>query len=207
MPRAALPLLVVDGYNVIFGTPRYAALVDDDPGSGALADVAHLSRDPYGADPFVRVREVLVADVAAYAQGSFEPVVVFDAAGNLSHERPEQTPAGVRVVFSRTGEDADTLIEREVTRARHEGRGVVLVTSDNTIRYTVGGEPVTCVSSALLAADIDAANADIEVSREARSHTHMTLADRLAPEQRAKLDALLGRPDAAAPERGRRRSG
>lgn len=193
MSARSLPLLVVDGYNVIFGTERYARLVDAAPRAGEMSDVAHLSRDPYGEDPFDRVREVLVSDVAAYAQGSYEPVVVFDAGHNLSGERPDLSRAGVRVVFTRTGEDADTLIEREVTRARHDGREVVLVTSDNTIRYTVGGEPVTCVSSALLAANIEATNADIEESRAARAHAHLTLADRLAPEQRAKLDALLGR--------------
>ena len=126
MPRRSrLALLVVDGYNVVHGTPRYASgSIDEHAGAGALADVAHLSRDPYGHDPFDRAREALVADVAAYAQGSYEPVVVFDAAGNLSSERPNWSTAGVRVVFSRTGESADTVIERLVTEGApcREGR-------------------------------------------------------------------------------------
>ena len=138
MRKGALPLLVVDGYNVIHGTPRYAEMIDEHAGAGALADVAHLSRDPYGHDPFDRVRQVLVADVAAYAQRSYEPVIVFDGSGNLSENRPDFSRAGVRVVFSRTGEDADTVIERLVTKARHDDRDVLLVTSDNTIRFTVG---------------------------------------------------------------------
>ena len=191
--RTRLALLVVDGYNVVHGTPRYAALIDEHAGAGALADVAHLSRDPYGHDPFDRVRQVLVADVAAYAQRSFEPVIVFDASGNLSEDRPDFSRAGVRVVFSRTGEDADTVIERLVTKARREDRDVLLVTSDNTIRFTVGGVPVTTVSSQLLAHDIDAVRADVATSYEERSHTHLTLADRLSPEQREKLNRMLGR--------------
>ena len=112
-----LPLLVVDGYNVIYGTTRYQGLIDEHAGAGALADVASLSRDPYGHDPFERAREALITDVAAYAQGSYDPVIVFDAAGNLSEERPDFSRAGVKVVFSKTGESADSVIERLATRA------------------------------------------------------------------------------------------
>ncbi|MBQ3283319.1 MAG: NYN domain-containing protein [Atopobiaceae bacterium] len=186
-------LLVVDGYNVIHGNARYQALIDEHAGAGALADVAHLSRDPYGHDPYERAREALVTDVAAYAQGSYEPVVVYDGAGNLNPERPNRPVAGVEVVFSRTGESADTVIERLVTKARGEGRDVLLVTSDNTIRFTVGGIPVTTVSSQLLAADIEIVDRDVSVLREERTHGRLTLADRLDPATRAKLDKLLGR--------------
>ena len=187
-----LPLLVVDGYNVIYGTGRYELMIDEHAGAGALADVAHLSRDPYGHDPFDRAREALIADVAAYAQGSYDSVIVFDGAGNLSEERPNFSRAGVRVLFSRTGESADTEIERLVTRARHQGRDVLLVTSDNTIKFTVGGVPVTTVSSQLLARNIEVTSADIATAREERSYSHMTLQDRLSPEQREKLRKLLG---------------
>lgn len=187
------PLLVVDGYNVIYGTTRYQGLIDEHAGAGALADVASLSRDPYGHDPFERAREALITDVAAYAQGSYEPVIVFDAAGNLSDERPDFSRAGVRVLFSRTGESADALIERLATKARRQMRDVLLVTSDNTIKFTVGGVPITTVSSQLLARDIEHVSAEIEVSRQERSYGHMTLGDRLSPEAREKLNKMLGR--------------
>ena len=191
MARKAL--LVVDGYNVIHGTTRYQSMIDEHAGAGALRDVASLSRDPYGHDPFDAAREALVADVAAYAQGAYEPVIVFDAAGNLSDERPNSSRAGVRVVFSRTGESGDTVIERLVTKARQENRDVLLVTSDNTIRYTVGGIPVTSVSSQLLAADIEVVRRDVAVARDERTHMRMTLEDRLDPASREKLWKLLGR--------------
>ncbi|RRF89648.1 MAG: hypothetical protein DUD33_06425, partial [Coriobacteriaceae bacterium] len=103
-------LLVVDGYNVIHKSPRYMALVDEV--SGRLGDT----------DPFDRARKLLVADVAAYAQGRYEAVVVFDGAGNVSPDRPNLTIAGVRTVFSATGEEADSVIERIVTEARHDVR-------------------------------------------------------------------------------------
>ena len=184
---------MVDGYNVIHGTTRYKLMIDEHAGGGALADVASLSRDPYGHDPFDAAREALVADVAAYAQGSYDPVIVFDAAGNLSDVRPNFSRAGVHIVFSKTGESADTVIERLVTKARQENRDVLLVTSDNTIRYTVGGIPVTSVSSQTLAADIEVVRKDVTVSHEERTHMRMTLEDRLDPAAREKLWKLLGR--------------
>ena len=67
------------------------------------------------------------------------------------------------------------------------------MTSDNTIRFTVGGIPVTTVSSQLLAADIEIVDRDVSVLREERTHGRLTLADRLDPATRAKLDKLLGR--------------
>ncbi len=191
--RHANALLVVDGYNVIGATPRYTSLVDEHAGAGALADVASLSRDPYGHDPFDSARATLINDVATYAQGRYEAVVVFDAAENLSDERPSFNPGGVRVMFSRTGESADTVIERLVVRAREQGREVLLVTSDNAIRQTVGGIPITTVSSQLLARDMQTANEEVDVARDDRSHMRLTVEDRLSPESREKLWKLLGR--------------
>ena len=193
MASRRLPLLVVDGYNVIGANPRYQALLDEDGRAGDLSDVRFLSRDPYGSDPHSRAREALLADVAAYAQHTYDPVIVYDAAKNLSDERPDYSRAGVHVVFSRTGESADTVIERLVTRARAQGRDVLLVTSDNTIRFTVGGVPVTTVSSQLLAKDIEIVRKDVRVSADDRSHMHMTMEDRLSPEVRERLWKMLGR--------------
>ena len=191
MPKRRLALLVVDGYNVVHGSDRYRALVDDGP-AYSLPDAASLSRDPYGHDPLLRARDALIADVAAYAKGTFEAVVVFDAAGNLNPDRPDQSQAGVRVVYSDVGESADTVIERLVVRARKQGRDVRLVTSDNTIRYTVGGEPVASVSSAVLAQDLEVMAGEVEVARVERTHARMTLGDRLSAEQLAKLRDMLG---------------
>ena len=65
------------------------------------------------------------------------------------------------------------------------------MTSDNTIKFTMGGVPVTTVSSQLLATNLAHTAADIETSREERSYSHMTLADRLSPEAREKLWKML----------------
>lgn len=179
--RSDHELLVVDGYNVIFGTPRYKSLMDE-PGE---CDLDH--------DPFERARELLVADVAAFAQGRYEPVIVFDAAGNVNPEHPELRRAGVRMIFSPTGVTADTVIERLVGECRRQMREVTVVTSDNTIRATVGGIPVTRISSAMLAHEIDVLDSEREVDIAERRHGKLTVEDRLDAKTLAKLNALLGR--------------
>ena len=177
MPSAGSPreLLVVDGYNVIYKSERYLARMDE------TAD----------GDPFEQARDLLVADVAAYAKGRYEPVIVFDAAGNVSPERPDLSKAGVRMVFSPAGESADTVIERLVTEARLAPQAVTVVTSDRTIRATVGGIPVTRVSSDVLVADVGALAVEYERENAARQTQHMRLEDRIDPAAREKLWRML----------------
>lgn len=184
MPSRRRPLLVVDGYNVLHATPRYERLVDAGARGGRL-----------GADPFDRAREQLLDDVASYAHGAYESVIVYDAAGNLSPEHPDLVSGGVRQVFSARGQSADEVIEGLVTQAREAGRSVTLVTSDGTVRATAGFGPgeVTCVSSALLAAEMQRESQEVARVAQTASRTRMTLEDRISPEQRERLWKLLGR--------------
>ena len=172
---ASRELLVVDGYNVIFKSARYLARMDE----------------TVAGDPFEQARDLLVADVAAYAKGRYEPVIVFDAAGNVSPERPDLSKAGVRMVFSPAGESADTVIERLVTEARLAPQAVTVVTSDNTIRATVGGVPVTRISSDVLVADVDTLTVEYEHANSERQTQHMRLEDRIDPAAREKLWRML----------------
>ncbi len=165
----------MDGYNVIYKSARYRARMDE------TAE----------GDPFEQARDLLIADVAAYAKGRFDPVVVFDAAGNVSPERPDLSKAGVRVIFSATGETADEVIERLVTEARLAPHAVTVVTSDRTIRATVGGIPVTRVSSDVLVADVDSLAQEYERENAARQTQHMRLEDRIDPAAREKLWRML----------------
>lgn len=185
MTKTLQALLVVDGYNVIHKTLRYTDLVDGDK-NDSDAPTTRL-----GNDPFVRARELLIADVAAYAQGRYEPVIVFDGAGNINPERPALTTGGVRLMFSHPGESADAVIERLVTEAREQMRDVTVVTSDNTIRATVGGIPVTRISSDVLIADIATLTTEYENANDERQHQHMTVEDRIDPAVREKLWRML----------------
>ena len=129
--------------------------------------------------------------MAAYAKGRYDPVIVFDAAGNVSPERPDLSKAGVRMVFSPAGESADTVIERLVTEARLAPKAVTVVTSDNTIRATVGGVPVTRVSSDVLVTNMDALAVEYERENAERQTQHMRLEDRIDPAAREKLWRML----------------
>ena len=180
-------LLVVDGYNVLFATPRYQGLVDKDEGSPGASYASRL-----GNDPFVRAREALAADVATYAQGRYEAVIVYDGARNLSPDRNNIASGGVGQIFSRQGESADAVIERLVTEAREAGREVALVTSDATIRAASGG-PLTRISSAALVHEMEVDDESVAQALQDRTHVPLTLADRLPADQREKLDRLLGR--------------
>lgn len=177
MPSHFRELLIVDGYNVIHKSSRYTDLMDD----------------ANAGDPLERSREQLIADVAAYAQGRYDATIVFDAAGNVSPDRPNLPKAGIHIVFSQAGESADTVIERLVTSARRTSQDVTVVTSDNTIRATVGGVPVTCVSSDVLVTDVYQLASEMETERTEHAHQHLTLEDRLDSATRARLDKMLGR--------------
>jgi len=83
------------------------------------------------------------------------------------------------------------VIERLVTEARREMRDVTVITSDNTIRATVGGIPVTRLSSSVLIEDVRSLAADAETANAERNHAHLTLEDRLSPESRARLWGLI----------------
>ena len=173
-------LLVVDGYNVIHCTPRYEKLVYD------------RSDDPYSSDVHDMARTALIADVAAFAQGRYEAVIVFDGAGNVSGSRPNLPRAGVRIVFSPTGVSADTVVQQLCTEARGEGRACSVVTSDSTIQAVVMGKGVNRISSRMLVDEIQQIDRDVAEAEEA-PQIKMTLGSRLSPESLAKLKALRGR--------------
>lgn len=167
-------LLVVDGYNVIHATPRYEKLVFD------------RSDDPYSNDVYTMARTALIADVAAFAQGRYEAVIVFDGAGNVSADRPNLPRAGVRIEFSPTGVSADTVVQRLCTDARAEGRACSVVTSDGTIQATVMGKGVTRISARMLVDEIRQIDADV-AEAEAAPDIKMTLGSRLSPAALEKL--------------------
>ena len=153
-------LLVVDGYNVIHCTPRYEKLVYDH------------SDDPYSSDVHDMARTALINDVAAFAQGRYEAVIVFDG--------------------SPTGVSADTVVQKLCIEAREEGRACSVVSSDGTIQAVVMGKGVTRISSRMLVDEIKQIDNDVHEAEEA-PQIKMTLGSRLSPDALAKLKALRGR--------------
>jgi hypothetical protein len=180
---AKLPLLVVDGYNVIYAGAAYKRLVPAK--SAATGPRAEL-------DPMSAARDALVADVATFAQGSYEAVIVFDGARNVNPARPAMSAGGVRLLFSDTGTSADSLIERLAREAKEAGRKVTLVTSDATVRATVG-DGVARISADTMSHNLAQQAHDVAQELEERSYSRMTLGERLDPATLKKLNALRGK--------------
>ena len=175
--RGERELLVVDGYNVIHADTRYERLIFD------------RSDDPYSRDVYDAARTALIADVAAFAQGRYEPVIVFDGAGNVNPDRPNLPQAGVRIEFSPTGISADTIIQRLCTDAREHGRACSVVTSDGTIQATVMGKGVTRISARMFVGEVKQVDADV-AEAEAAPDIKLTLGSRLSGSSLSKLAAL-----------------
>ena len=132
-------LLLVDGYNVIRQTPPYRELAEGDLESA---------------------RAALVSDVAAYADRSFQATVVFDGHLNPGSNGLPHQVAGITVVFSRYGRDADAVIESLARTARERGDDTVVVTSDAQTQWVVLGGSVVRMSSPEFAGELRAQESD-----------------------------------------------
>lgn len=158
------PLLLVDGYNVIAVDPGYRVLFDEDQ------DTA---------------RARLVEDVAGFAEGRYDAVVVFDAHGNPASDGEPHDIAGVTVIFSPAGTDADSVIEGLAHHGSGEGRSIVLATSDSETQRVATRENVRRMSSPELLHAI-ATEAE-ERSSHAGGPYHSRLEDRIDPRTREAL--------------------
>ncbi len=126
-------LLIVDGYNVIRSTPPYREIAELDLESA---------------------RAALVSDVAAYAVGQWDATVVFDGGANERSTGLAHTAAGITVMFSRYGVEADTVIEGLARSARDAGIPTEVVTSDAQTQWAVLGGSVVRRSSGEFAGEL-----------------------------------------------------
>lgn len=168
-------VLIVDGYNVIRNNDRYAGL-------GA---------DYESASTWNKAREALINDTAQVAQEGYEHcIVVFDGAGNPDSDGKPQRSAGIDVIFSPAGVSADSIIERLAFDARDKGFEVVVVSSDFAIQSTVFGGGVTRMSSTGFAESADEIESERRSLAKSPQVQKRTLADRIDPQARAKLEAI-----------------
>jgi predicted RNA-binding protein with PIN domain len=93
--------------------------------------------------------------------------------------------AGVTVLVSAYGRDADTVIEEIIAQKRATGDGVLLVTSDQALQWTTMGAKVTRMSSAEFGRELAEESADRETY--ARDGSGTALDSRLDPDTREKL--------------------
>lgn len=158
-------VLIVDGYNVLRSTGAYQHLCELD---------------------WETARAALISDVAAFAHGEWSATVVFDGAGNPSSTGKERSVAGVDVVFSKAGTDADTVIESLAREARGRGKVVLVVTSDAATQWTVMGQGVERMSSSGFISELRD-NDESWAEHASAGPKKAMLGERISPEVSEKL--------------------
>ncbi len=166
------PLLIVDGYNMLRSSGAYEEVGEDD----------------FTGDPFNVAREKLITDVATFAQRKYDAIIVFDGGGNPESMGEPVSTAGIEVVFSPAGTDADSMIERLAFRARKDEREVLVVSSDWAVQNATFKDGVIRMSSLGFSQEVSDIKEDCAEASD--NHGKMTLAGRLDPKTRAKLEAM-----------------
>jgi len=167
-------ILIVDGYNVLRSGELYA----------------HITAADHTHEAFNIARQTLVTDVATYAGSDYSATIVFDGASNPSSTGEVRDVAGVSVIFSPAGVDADTVIEELARKAAEAGaHEVVVVTSDAATQWTVMRSRVTRLSAAGFCQELRVVHQEVEEHNPALL-SKTTLAARLDPATRERLERL-----------------
>jgi predicted RNA-binding protein with PIN domain len=103
-----------------------------------------------GRSPFSsHARDALIQRLTLYQDVTHTPITIFfDGVTGGGGTRPARTKADVEVIYSRSGQTADQLIERAACRYREYGE-VLAVTNDSAERETVlslGGLASSCLN-------------------------------------------------------------
>lgn len=174
MARKRRKLVIVDGYNVLRSGDRYKVITDPD----------------YTDDAFNYARETLINDVVSFAGTDYDAFIVFDGAKNEFSQGEAESVGGAKIVFSPAGQSADKVIEKLAHDARERHIETLVVTSDATIQDTVFGGGIDRMSANDFGWEIE--NLHIEFEHDSKPHVARknTVAERLDPSVRAKLEAL-----------------
>jgi predicted RNA-binding protein with PIN domain len=155
--------ILVDGYNVINRDVSFQTL---------------------SAKRLAAARQLLVDQLASrYRHTPHQVIVVFD--GDDVREQSTQDRR-VRIIYSRAGETADSVIARLAASARAMGREVELYSDDREVRQSVSQQGGSVGSTNQLTKHLNAAPADL-----ARLSHHRQQARRqygLDPTQKYELD-------------------
>lgn len=136
-------VLIVDGHSMIFQWPDLAAIQASNP---------------------ARARETLIHLLDGLRDGSDQHVVlVFDGQGASTQETSE--PHHIQVFYSKSGQTADSVIERLVAKYGNS-YAVTVATDDRMEQTTVATFGGSSISSTQLRAEID--SVDRELSERVR---------------------------------------
>lgn len=174
-----IPLLLVDGYNIIGAWPQLTALRDT---SGLESARHHLV-------------EVL-ANYSSY-QG-LQTCVVFDAYArkDLGTRGAETVTQTLFVHYTEFGQTADTCIEKWCAqlrhRIRHSGQRLIVATSDRAHKLMVTGYGAEWMSAKQLAVDVVSATRKSKKNYRSQQFQRNTqrLGHGLTPDVQARLKSL-----------------
>ena len=143
----ALVRILVDGYSLLHNWPEIA------PGQPRHSE---------------RARDELIQIVTNYHDVTGEPITIFfDGAGSRGSAPKQESARAVEILFSRSGQTADDMIERAAHRFQSYGE-VLVVTDDFAERDTVGALGASVCSCANFIRMIG--NAFTELQDELRNH-------------------------------------
>lgn len=152
--------VIIDGYNVIGNGEPYASLAREDLDAARARLVSDVAQSPFAADGVL---------------------LVFDGGENPRSDGLERHIAGIQVVFSRHGTDADSVIEREVMSRRAAGESVTVVSSDAQTQWATMGAGAVRMSSAEFVQALATDRAERAEDR-VRRHLRSTVAERVDPD-------------------------
>jgi predicted RNA-binding protein with PIN domain len=164
--------LIVDGYNLLMGSPRYAT---------------DASRDLDAA------RERLIADLGARAAEGERVTLVFDGASNPGSDGGPRQIGGLTVIFSPSGTDADSVIESLASEAREAREPTTIVTSDAATRWAAMGGSVTVTRATAFSKELDDDERGWREAQAGVGRSRHTVSDRLEGDVRTRLDTMAGR--------------
>lgn len=148
----SVPLLLVDGYNVI----------------GAWPDLVQV-RDQAGLE---LARHQLVETLVNYAAyKAFTVKLVFDAYAQRTPTTIEPVTQNLDVHYTAFGQTADSYIEAWCARLRHHPQRTIVVTSDRAQQLTVMGYGAEWMSTQQLSQDIHTLTQQ-QRQRQQRTQSH-----------------------------------
>lgn len=131
-------IVVIDGYNVLRNSERYANFVGEAP-----------NFEDWTSEVWNAAREALLNDVLKTLDKNSQAIIVYDAAKRKepSVELPSQKMKNTQVIFTDAGESADARIQKLVFASRQKGLEVQVVTSDLGIQDATMNKGVVRTSS------------------------------------------------------------
>ena len=116
--------IIIDGYNLIRQSDTFSLFDLQDIQSG---------------------REALIDALVEYKKKKKHPItVVFDGTDAVGLDRERQQAGGVKIIFSRHGETADTVIKKMAATQREKA---LVVSSDRDIVDFASGQGATAIAS------------------------------------------------------------